>query len=415
MSSDGHLLIGSIGTSDYGTVTYEFDDSTVQGNVSPAALVNLFGDDSNSSVPITAALIVRTEEAGSANDYRLQRAFDAAGIDYEFVDIDLISDRSDIDNIVQTIVENLRSDRFDESSIVLDISHSFRSLPIVFLLAAMQFEALDDDATLEKIYYSRFAGSRDYDTATVIDLTYLRTLIEWYDAFEAARRTGTFRGLHMLLDERREEFFVDTESSHPDRHSFAQFVDTFGAAQEKIDAGFPLEAGITTRQSLEKLSRLDAESFIGPEGVVLKPLRILLEGFETHQTVSCKTDYKLDEPELNRQASIVEFYTANEKYWIALECGRELFVNRLLYDEGITDWLDKDNRKSVAPASGNNTEASHNVPEVQQLWDRLSQARNLYAHAGFKQDERPSDDDVEEWLETLCNNIDNDEFWKPAT
>ncbi len=407
MSDTGRLLVGSVGTSEYGTVTYELGERTFRTALSPVALANL--------CEIDAALVVRTPAAGERNDERLREGFSAAGVDHEFVDIELITDSSDIDSVLQTIVEELRSDRFDAESIVLDISHSFRSLPIVFLLSLMQFEALEENTTLETIYYSRFAGSRERDTASVIDLTHLRTLLEWYDAFETARRTGTFRGIRLLLEEKRDAIYREN-APIPERDQFSDAVGSFGGAQQDIDAGFPLEAGISTKNALRALSELDRKAFIGPEGMVLEPLELLLEGFETKQDVTEKTELRLTEDELRRQAEMVEFYARNEKYWIAIECARELLINRLLYDAGFREeWLDRNNRELIAlPRGDQHDHFTHDVQEVQELWDRICQARNTYAHAGFKPSKRPNDHDVEEWLETLCRQIDNDSFWNEA-
>lgn len=414
MDRTGHLLLGSIGTSAYDTVTYELDGESVDTEVAPVALVKLINSHPDINFDISSALIVRTPEAGKANDALLKRAFSDADIDYELVDIALIDNEADINNILRTVSDHLRSDRFDEDSVVLDISHSFRSLPIVFLLSLMQLRGLEENLTLEKIYYSRFAGSRNRDRAPVIDLTYLRTMLEWFHAFESAHRTGTIREIRLLLDEKREALFQDSEHAHPDRRLFAAFVKSFGAAQKEIDAGFPLEAGCSAKSALTTLSKLDEEAFIGPEGMVLEPLEILIKEFETTQDVSRKTDYELDVDELRREASIVRFYVRHRKYWIALECGRELFINRLLYDAGQTDtWLSEDTRRGIKPPAGHAAEdLTHASPEVQRLWDQISDARNKYAHAGFKTDERPSDDKIERWLVRLCDHIDDDEFWQ---
>lgn len=413
MPSDGHLLLGSVGTAEYRPTPYEFDGATVESDVAPAALVELFDEDPTPDIDIGAALIARTPAAGDANDHRLEGAFTDAGIDHELVDIDPIDDAADIDAVVGAIVGTLRGDRFEETSVVLDISHSPRPLPMVFLLAVMHLEALGDGFTLERIYDSRFAGDPARDAAVVVDFTYLRTLIEWYDAFETARRTGTFRGLRLLLEEKRTELFVDGDADRPDREAFSDFVGSFGATQRELDAGFPLEAGIRARHALEALSGLDPASFVGPEGIVLEPLEVLLEGFETDQSVARKSEYDLEESELRRQASIVRYYTEHERYWVALECGRELFINRLLYDAEAADWLDRERRASRTPAAGSHTEAyTHDDPDVQRLWNRLSVARNQYAHAGFKEAGRPSEETIARTLRTLCAEIDNDDFWR---
>lgn len=404
VGSDG-LLVGSVGTSDYAEVTYELDGQTVRSAVSPVALAEL--------CDIESALIFRTPEAGCENDWRLKEAFAGAGVDFECVDIGLVTDRADVDDILHTVVAGIRSSRFAEDSIVLDISHSFRSLPIVFLLSVMQLTSLEEDVTLEKIYYSRFAGSDDHDTSPVIDLTYLRTMIEWYDAFEMAAEAGTYREVRVLLEERRDEIFRN-DVSNPERVDFSRAIGQFEAAQREIDAGFPLEAGVNAKRALDSISALDESAFVGPEGMVLEPLEQLLAGFDTDQEVDDKAELVLDEAELRRQADIVQFYVDHERYWIAIECARELLVNRFLYDAGLTDaWLDRDNRELITPAPGDkHDQFTHDVEAVQDLWDRIREARNTYAHAGFKRSERHAGDDIERWLTTLCDLIDDDAFWR---
>jgi CRISPR-associated DxTHG motif protein len=404
MGDQNHLLIGSIGTTDYDEVDYELDGRTITTDVSPAALSEL--------CDIGQALIFRTPEAGEKNDHRLREAFSAAGVDFELIDIGLIEEQEDVNKILQRIVDTTRSSRFREDSIILDISHSFRSIPIVFLLSVMQLTSLYENAALKKIYYSRFAGSSDHESSPVIDMTYLRTMIEWYDAFEMADQNGTYREIRVLLEERKEEIWTDNES-HPEGQNFSKAVGQFGAAQQAIDAGFPLEAGLKANVTLESISGLDEEAFVGPEGMVLNSLERLLNGFDTDQDVSDKSELTLDENELRRQAHIVQYYVDNDRYWIAIECARELMINRFLYDAGLTnDWLEHDNRARIAPAPGDKHEQfTHDVDAVQALWDQIRKARNQYAHAGFKTDRREDEDDINQWIEKLCNRIDDDEFW----
>ncbi|MFC7043724.1 hypothetical protein [Halonotius sp. GCM10025705] len=67
----------------------------------------------------------------------------------------------------------------------------------------------------------------------------------------------------------------------------------------------------------------------------------------------------MDEKELRRQAHIVQYYVDNDRYWIAIECARELMINRFLYDAGLTeDWLEHDNRARIAPARETSTSNS---------------------------------------------------------
>lgn len=404
MTESGKLLVGSIGTTDYDDIEYELNGRTVRTDTALSALVNL--------CDVDAALIFRTSEAGDKNDARLREAFSEAGVAYEFVEIELVTGKADIDTILQTVVTRIRDSQFSEDSVMLDISHSFRTLPMVFLVSLMQLTALEETVTLDKIYYSRFAGSDEHSTAPIIDLTYLRTMMEWYDAFQTAQRTGTYQSVQALLEEKREKIYGGNTPTTEDRQ-FINTIGTFGGAQKEIDEGFPLTAGLKTQTALEALSELDDEAFIGPEQMVMEPLELILEGFETNQDVTDKTDLVLDTDELRRQANMIAFYVDHNKYLIAIECARELMINRFLYDAGITDqWLDKETRQDVAPAPSNQGDhGTHDVDKVQALWEQISDARNAYAHAGFKRKNRSSHDKIEAWLKTLCGNIDNDSFW----
>lgn len=400
------VLVGSIGTSDYDQVTYEFEDRTVDAQTSPVALCYLFD--------IDGVFIFRTQAAGEENDDVLAAGFEDAEVAYEFVDIDPIATESDIDSVLSTVTRTLDTSGFYESSIVLDISHSFRSIPIVLLLSLVQFETLHDAVAVERIYYSRFAGSDDYETTPIIDFTHVQTLLKWYDAVQTAKRTGSLGGISTLLEEKRESLFTGAEPGHHARHAFNDFVAPFGAAQEDIDAGFPLGAGLNTRAALDALAGLDAESFVGPSGMILDPLELMIQDFATTQTASKKTELELNEDELKREAEMVQFYIEHGKFWIALEVGRELFVNRLLYDNGHTaDWLDPEVRATVRPTPGHHESEGLTLgDEAQRLWDKIRTARNNYAHAGFKKQNRPSTDAIQQSLTKLCERINDDTFWE---
>lgn len=413
MKSPGHALVGSIGTSEYDTVTYELAGETINTKLSPVALTNLINAHSELEFNIDAAVIFRTKEAGDENDRIIKDGLDEAGIECEFVDIRLVKNQADVDSILQTVSDYLLN--IEQDSVVLDTSHSFRTLPMVFLVSLMYIDALEETTTLEKIYYSRWAGSRERDRAPVVDLTYLRTLFEWHDAFKSAQRTGTLRGVRLLLKRKRREFFVDRESTHPSYNDFGNFVDKFKSAQRAIDTGFPLEAGIGGKNALDSLADLDQDEFVGPEGMVLDPLENIIDEFvEIDQTVSEKSEYQPTIDELRREAEIVEFYVNHDKYGMALEIARELFINRVLYDTDHTDdWLTEDTRKCARPPHENSDKKQKRVSsDAVSLWSDISSARNKYAHAGFKTDNRPSDDKVEDWLTTLCEKIDEDSFWE---
>lgn len=405
MTEPGGLLVGSIGISDYSSGTYVLGEREAEARMSPAAIGRLCN--------IDAAIILRTSEAGRKHDEVLGRAFEASNIDYDFVDIDLIESRSDIDGILNTVDEAIRTSPHGSDPITLDISHSFRSLPLVFLVSLMHLETVEPEISLERILYSRFAGDPEYDRVPVLDLTYLNTLLEWYDALATAERSGSYGAIHTRFESEVRRLFTQDVREEV-RHDFSTLEDRLGAVSRKLDEGLPLETGIEANGALDALDDIDVDALVGPEGVVIEPLEGLLSGFEVDQAVEEKNEIELDKDELRRQSSIVEFYLEHDRYRIALSCARELFINRLLYDAGITtDWLDRSSRQLIAPPVGDyHDHFAHDVPEVQDLWDKISQARNTYAHAGFKRSNVSNSKDIENWVGTLCDRIADDGFWR---
>jgi hypothetical protein len=404
MSDSDTLLLANVGTSNYGNNRYEFDNEVVEASVSPEALAQ-FCD-------VDTAVIAQTPEAEQTNVQRLKTTFSTEGIDFEFIDVELIQDGSDIDSILQTVIDAVRKLSPRRRAIILDITHSSRSHPMVFLLSVMQLTSINQATTLERIYYSRFVRGSDQDTIPVVDLSYLRTLIRWYDAFEMAQQTGTYRQIRLLLEEKREEIFKNN-TPEPQHRQFSKLVDSFEKAQRAIDAGFPPETAVNTRRAVSCASQLDDADFVGPEEMILDPIEDLLGKFDTTQDVDEKSELVLTESELRREAKMVEFYLNNDRHWVAIECGRELMINRFLYNAGITEcWLNKKHREEIVPAPGHYPDRyTHEIEEVQALWDQIRNARNTYAHAGFKTRDRASKQDIEKMLNNLCENIDNDSFW----
>jgi len=394
------LLVTSVGTGDYDETTYVLEGTgEYTTNLFPLALANLLGVDS--------ALVVRTPEAGEMYDDQLGNGFADLGVTYGTETIPKIEEQNDADAVLQTIFDAIGDGRFDPDSVVLDVTHAYRSLPMVFFASLMQLDALGV-AAFEGIYYGEY--QKDRERSYVIDLTYLHTLMEWYYSFQSFDKTGSLRAVYQLLQQKRTRLFKSGEEPV----EFASLVDLLRRAQRYLDSGLPLEAGIAVKDAIDKLDALDPDRFVGPEGAVLEPLRQRLVDFQIQQTASDKTDVRLDLEEIRRQRDIVEFYRETGRYWLALECARELFISRLLYERGTRDgWLDHDARTEAKPEphSGNGG-SDDGVPEARKLWERLRDARNMYAHAGHKLSGIQNEDKIDRNLRQLCERIDDDEFWQ---
>lgn len=414
--SDKTLLVSSIGTggkSGYGTTTYVLDrHGTHETCFSPIALAEI--------VEVDHALIARTDRA-AINDDALREGFETAHVTCEFEEIPKISSRDDIDLIMGRLIERIRER--DPESVVLDITHAFRSLPMVFFASVIYLDALSE-VELDGIYYGEFRGDEE---SPLVDMTHLHRLMEWYHAISTFERTGELQPVNGLLNKWKRGVYDENKPSNDpddfeDLDAYEDLVRGLNGASQHFDSGLPLKAGGATRQAIDALDKIDDSQFIGPEGKFFPPLRETLAGFDSAE----KADIELDHDELHRQRKFVKFYQKNNKYRFALGCARELFINYLLYVRGGYDqenWLrhgvrDRMKTRIILEVKErqerNSTTNEDETEEIDaiKLWDRIRQPRNKYAHSGFNEEEMKSNTKVNTALDTLCAKIDDDSFWE---
>jgi hypothetical protein len=102
---------------------------------------------------------------------------------------------------------------------------------------------------------------------------------------------------------------------------------------------------------------------------------------------------------------------------VALECARELFLNRVLYERhgSDADWLDTEvryeGRRVLTGAVREHRSGGESPPEALRVWDELSQYRNKHAHAGFDPNRTPTGEAVRPVIETVCERIGDETFW----
>lgn len=401
-----HVLVASVGPTDYDETTYVLDGvGRETTHLSPIALTRLLNVDT--------VLIARTEQGAQAYDDDI-RALEGDGFDIELYDIPKIQSRGEIDEIL-----DLFASAFSEREAVtvsLGITHAYRSLAMVFFSSLSYLDALDtiDIAGVYYGEYQKFASE-----SPIIDLTHLYTLTEWYHALRSFERTGNLGDVARLLDEEKERLFRSGEQPE----DFARITKKITGASRHLDSGLPLEGGIAAADAVQAMEDIDDDEFVGPEGTMFEPLRNAIEPLSLQQNVSKKTEVKLDIAELQREAGVIRFYYERGRYWLALECARELFINRVLYDserENRENWLAGETRRAAKERINRMKEqiksdatADLDTPDPIVLWDRLSQYRNYYAHSGFDADsDPPSEDKVRRAMETLCESIGDDTYWE---
>lgn len=402
--AETRLLFTSVGVGPYERTQFVMEDGRkATAAISPIAFADLLNVDS--------MLLAHTAAIRTDTDYidRISEACADRDINFRRVEVPLVEDRTNVDQILDRVGAELL--RADAEIVSLDVTHAFRSLQLAFYTTATHLNAVDV-VDLEHIYYSEDAGHGG--TASVVDLSYLATLMEWHHALRSFRSDGTLRPLQRLLETKRNLLFRQG-GEHPE---LVQLTKALNSVASNLDAGLPLETGVAARDAVNKIRALSDRDFVGPEGAFLNPLADQLEQFAVNQQkVNEKTDIDLTAGELRRQRDLVQFYLDTGREWIALECARELFLTRLLYDPHRHDvnWLESDVRHETKDALTSAAKQYHSedarTPEALSVWNELSDYRNKHAHAGFDTDNTPMGVSVRSVIETVCDRLTDDSFW----
>jgi CRISPR-associated DxTHG motif protein len=390
-----NLLISTIGTTEYEEAEYALDGESVTSRYSTVAVERWIDDD-------VQPLVIRTEGAAEMHDEELRGSFET---EPGFETIPLGQSEEELQEIFTTIVESIGEAEPD--SVSLDITHGFRSLPMVYF-ASLTYVSTLEDIEVEGVYYGAFEA-RDGDVTPVFDMTYLFDLMDWYHAVRTFRETGSLLQIQELLEERKTSLFKKGEKPR----SLGELTGPLRSTHESIASGLPLESGTAAQSSLDALASLD-ESSVGPGVPVLEPLEEELERFEVRNSASEKSEIELSIEEMKREAEIIEYYVEKGNLPLALECLRELFINRLLLGSG-KDWLDRYKRdrakRAITSELHDRKDDEEDTPEVVKSWDRIADWRNFYAHAGFKEEGGPNRDRVKDEIRKVTGRIEDDDFW----
>jgi len=391
-----NLLISSIGTMDYDEASHDFGDGeeAVTSKFSSVAVESKIGGD-------VQPLVVRTEEAAEAHDEELRESFET---EPQFRLIPLGRSEEEFEEIFATIVDAV--DEYDPDSVSLDVTHGLRSLPMVYF-ASLTYVSSLRGIEVEGVYYGAFEAGEE-GQAPVFDLTYLFDLMDWYHAVRTFSETGSLLQIQELLEDRKNSLFREGEEPRV----LSELTGPLRSTHESIASGLPLESGMASHSALEALGELDEES-VGLGVPVIEPLEDELKRFEVPDSASDKSDAELSMDEMKREAEIIEYYVEKGNLQLALECLRELFINRLLL--GSDAWLRMSKRslakRDLTDAAKAGTEGG-DTPEVVKSWNRISDWRNFYAHSGFKQDAEPNREKVEEEIRKVLDRIEDDDFWE---
>jgi CRISPR-associated DxTHG motif protein len=313
----------------------------------------------------------------------------------------------DVWSIFQQVTNCLQ----DGDSVIFDITHSFRSVPVVALIAVSYLRVVRK-VKIEGLLYGAFeAKNKETNETPTFDLLPIVSLLEWTTATDQFIKTGNGEALASLL------------------HSSNSTTENLAASIKGIAQGLQLLRPMDVmRESALLPDRIKEATPIVSQSV--PPFESLLERVEKDYGkfgLANPEDYTTNSKfSLIRQLKMIEWYAEKGQTVQALSLAREWLPSLLCYHFEL-DPLDKPNRDEMELLlAGGTRKGSDGVPDrkstyldqwleiskktrtqLTNLWggqSNLANLRNDVLHAGFRKNPKSAEkilDETDEIIEEL--------------
>ena len=271
--------------------------------------------------------------------------------------------------------------------IILDITHAFRSIPLLIFVVAIYLRAVKQ-INLRHIIYGAFeARDTKTDRTPIFDLTPFVKLLDWTNAQTIFQQTGDAREIAKL----------DLPN---------MIVNPLTKLSEALLTNRPLEAqGV--------ISGFVNMNMDHPEALARQPapFRILADGLkESYREMGLRDPKQNPKESLKAQFEQIRWYLNNQHYLHVITLMREWMVSWECIRGGEADWSNLKTRNSVEDIL--NERAKSDEPSMPmappaasiptKLWERCGHLRNDIAHCGMREDPRQSHRAIREITELFA-------------
>jgi hypothetical protein len=394
-------LLTTLGTGDYTETTYFFGEQRADKTCYVAkALCQLF--------EIDRIILLLTEEARAKHWGRLQESLPPQ---VEKVAKAIPEGKTEAETweIFDVLVDGIEPN----SRLLFDITHAFRSIPLLVLLGAALLRKAKN-VEIQGLYYGLYRPGQA--ETPIIDLTPAIRLLDWLTASDKFISTGSAVELGQLLDTVQRDFYRQQRPGKGDPRPTR--LQSFGQAIRDISRSLELVRPVSLQEDLRKLQRHSTQELAEEVGQFAKPFGLLLQSIQnSYSQLALPADQKEDpRAQVQKHFQLLRWYVEKRFTTQALLLAREWVVSALCLCEGIQNYLEREARQGIEhqlgslipreeqllgdlPATGESVQqeeqlqflppiAAHvsDVKQLADLWSCLSEYRNDVAHGQMNPD-----------------------------
>ena len=342
-------LIAFLGTGEYKCATYRWNDHTYETSFVQEAFVHWLKPE------VTCVLLTEKARARHWNDLsqRLQGHT-------QIVEVDIPDGKSEAElwRIFAAISDAVQ----EGDEIVFDITHGFRSLPMIAMLTIAYLKQ-DKGVKVQYVLYGAYEA-RDNQGAPVFDLTPFADLLDWLAAAKMFTATGDSSELGRLIQDVQ-------DAAHRNKRAHAEnpplALKNYGAALEEVSDDLLLARVPNLPDSIRRLAQRQSKANT-EVGQWTQPLTLLLD-----KIAAAYAPFQDDS--LPTQAKLIRWYLNHNHIVQAMTLAREWVVSYHLHKEG-KDWRDPHEREWMEQLLGE-------FLKLSPLWSKITGTRNDLAHCGF--------------------------------
>ncbi len=374
------MLIGLtfIGTSNYTQVKYQFKDKVVETNLFPKAFEQFFNLDELLIVATKAAEEKHIKDCDCQTPTKIISIPDGRN-EGELWEI--------FERIYTKIPEN--------ADLIIDVTHSFRSLPIV-TLSIIQYLKTLKNVKIERIVYGAFEAKDENYVAPVFDLTPFIDIIDWsYSIYDFVNH-GNSELLRDKINTLHKSTYIDNAKEKSKKLS--GLGESLNKLSNSLDIVRVKETFSLTQNLLKKVDSVKDDIIRIPQS---KPIEPLLTLFKNKFSDLCINESESFTPKgFNAQIKMLELYLENHQFMQAITLAREVLVSKLaiLFNKNPINQREEIEKLLNQPRITNEihpddvgnviTELSENQKRIlnnfTNTWQKVRELRNDINHASMR-------------------------------
>lgn len=283
------------------------------------------------------------------------------------------------------------------SQVLFDITHAFRSIPLLVLLAAA-FLQKARNVEIKGVYYGAFDVDRN--RPPIFDLTPAIKLLDWLAATDKFLTTGSSIELGKLLSTIQHDFY--RQGKQKEAKIKPKLLQKLGVNIDSISRSLELIRPIDLMRESAKLQDIPPQQLQDELGAFAKPFELLLSQIQLDYGQFSVADSPETEPEivLEKQFLLLKWYADKELGAQAILLAREWVVSALCIAQ-VTNYQNHKERDLIEKQLNLTVEwkktkgsgisiadftppsilkAVKSVEELAATWSKLTAYRNDIAH-----------------------------------